>query len=607
MFIREDIKRIKGKRYRYLRLVETYRTPGGPRQRTLLSLGCLRIPRNRYRELVELIEDALYGQRSIFHQDGDNRLLKIAERSAEKIKRKGRFKILKEEREEKVHLSPEKIKAGEAREFGPVYVGYEMIKRLGMDRIFSQCGLSPRYRDLAVAMVLSRLIHPTSENGCIRWMKRTAISELLQRDLGGLKKDTLYRVSDKLIENKDKIETLLRDEERRLFGLKEHIVLYDLTSTYFEGFMAESRKAMRGYSRDKRSDAKQVVVGLILDEDGFSKGHEVYEGNRLDCKGIKEFISILKKRYTSMTSSPTVVIDRGVATEENLRVIKEEGYHYIAVERRKGREGWLKEFEGEEFQSIWTQSGHELKVAMKERGEEFYLLCFSEARARKEEAIFKREKDGMMKSFERLKRRIERGRIKDIRKIASFLGRIKKMYPKVARFFKIELNEGEDKRVEFSYEFDKEREKQMEELYGTYLLRTNRKDLSPEELWRLYIMLTKVERAFRALKSDIRIRPIYHHKDKRIEGHIFLSLLAYHVLHTIEWTLRKKGDSRSWESIKEILIPHQMVTVIIPDDKGRVHHLRLLTEASIDEEEIYERLNLNARPFKTRHIVVGEM
>ncbi len=246
-----------------------------------------------------------------------------------------------------VTVKPSAVQSSDARELWTVYVGYAILKRLAMDKIFSECGLTAKYTDIGSAMVVARLAHPDSELATASWIKQTALGELLNRDFDNLNEDILYRVSDALLKRKATIEAALRNKECGLFGLKEQIVLYDLTSTYFEGLLNKSAKAKRGYSRDGRAECKQVVVGLILDENGFAKGHELYRGNKSDSEGIKEFLATLGAKLAT-EEKPTVVVDCGIATKENLEAITAEGYKYIVAVRGNEREEWVKEFQFEE-------------------------------------------------------------------------------------------------------------------------------------------------------------------------------------------------------------------------------------------------------------------
>ena len=348
-----------------------------------------------------------------------------------------------------------------------------------------------------------------------------------------VKRDDLYRVSDRLLERKQRIEEVLREKEKGLFRLEEKIYLYDLTGSYFEGGSEGNSKARYGYSRDGRGDCKQVVVGLVIDEEGFVKGHEIYGGDRTDITMLKDTVERLRERGDK-SRQPTVAVDRGMVSEENLGVIKGMGMKYIVAARHTERERKFDEFEGMEMKEI------EQKI-----------------------------------------------------------GRIKEKHRRVARYYEIETKESHGI-ISLHWKSNEADEGKYD---GTYLLRTNRKDLTDHEIWSLYVMLTRVKRAFRNLKSNLGLRPIYHQKECRAGAHIFISVLAYHLLHAIEHALREKGETRSWNTINHVLQTHQVVTVVLPDADGiHVHHVRVATEVEAEQGEIYKKLEIDQKGLKKKRV-----
>jgi len=348
-----------------------------------------------------------------------------------------------------------------------------------------------------------------------------------------VKRDDLYRVNDRLLERKQRIEEVLREKEKGLFRLEEKIYLYDLTGSYFEGGSEGNSKARYGYSRDGRGDCKQVVVGLVIDEEGFVKGHEIYGGDRTDITMLKDTVERLRERGDK-SRQPTVAVDRGMVSEENLGVIKGTGMKYIVAARHTERERKFDEFEGMEMKEI------EQKI-----------------------------------------------------------GRIKEKHRRVARYYEIETKESHGI-ISLHWKSNEADEGKYD---GTYLLRTNRKDLTDHEIWSLYVMLTRVKRAFRNLKSNLGLRPIYHQKECRAGAHIFISVLAYHLLHAIEHALREKGETRSWNTINHVLQTHQVVTVVLPDADGiHVHHVRVATEVEAEQGEIYKKLEIDQKGLKKKRV-----
>jgi Transposase DDE domain len=337
MFIRKTVKRYKDRMYTNYLLVETVSTPRGPRQRTICTLSDLSPgPREKWLSLVGRIEAALQGQMPL---DGPDPLV---DDIVDRIRLAGPGW----RSSDVVAVHTDQVSLEKAREAGPVHVGHQLWKRLGLGEILKEIGLSARARLLSEVMVLNRLVAPCSEHAMPDWVEHTALSDILRVDLGELSDTALYRSLDRLHPNRQAIETALAQREQSLFNLDDTYCLYDLTSTYFEGQCLKNPKAQRGYSRDNRPDCKQVVVGLVLNRDGFPKAHEVFEGNRQDRASVEEMLSLLEKRG-GRRGGATVIVDRGMAYEENLAQIKAHGHHYLVASRQSERQAWFDEIEDE--------------------------------------------------------------------------------------------------------------------------------------------------------------------------------------------------------------------------------------------------------------------
>lgn len=600
MYIRDAYKKRGDKKYSCLVLVETIRTKKGPRQKTILTLGNIDVPREQWALLTEMLRRRLSGQRSMFPDEPEG-LQAVTESIVARLRRKGKLKAAREEGrpEDVIRTDIGELKVEEPRMLGPVLVAEEYWKRLGMTEVLKGCEMSRKEIGRAKVEVFGRLVEPMSENATADWVKRTALCDIPGNESVSVRRDALYRVSDRLLENKEKIEEALREKERGLFRLEEKIYLYDLTSSYFEGAAESNSKAKHGYSRDGRGDCKQVVVGLVVDEEGFVKGHEVYEGDRTDITTLKDTVERLRERLRDKTKEPTIVVDRGMVSEEKLESIRGMGMKYIVAARHSERQRRFDEFEGLEMKEIRTKSGGTLKVVLKEIEGDVYVLCKSDERGEKDKGIRERFKGRIEEALGKLGRNIESGRLKDMGKIEQKIGRIKERFRRVARHYTIETTQSHGI-IHLQWRNTEEEEGKYD---GTYLLRTNRKDLTEQEIWSLYIMLTRVERAFRDLKSNLGLRPIYHQKEHRVDSHLFISVLAYHLLHAIEHTLREKGETRSWNTIKQILQTHQVVTVVLPDADGiHVHHVRVATEVEAAQGEIYKKLGVDPHAIKRKRI-----
>jgi len=495
-----------------------------------------------------------------------------------------------------------------AREAGPVHVGYEFWRKLGIDDILKEAGFSKRTRLLTLVMTMNRLIAPSSEHRMPGWVNGTALQDILSADLESLNDEALYRNMDKLYPKRGVIEKLLAEKERNLFKLDDTIYLYDLTSTYFEGEALSNPQAQYGYSRDKRFDCKQVVVGLVVDRDGFPKAHEIFSGERKDATTIGEMLDILKKRV-SKRKEATVVVDRGMAYEDNINEIKEKGYHYIVATRQKERNQYLDDFEEGGFHELIRsvsptnsskkKSGVFIKKIEKEN--ELYILCISEGRGEKDKSIRESHEKKLKCDLKKLAKRINKERLKKEEKIYEAIGRIKERYPRVARYYKIEYD---NLTKQLSYQENTERKSVAETLDGSYMLRTDRCDMSDDEIWRTYSLLTRAENAFRNMKSPLCERPIFHQLKRRVQTHIFLCILAYHLLVAIEKTFLDKGMQVSWGTIKDTLKTHQVATVILPTTSGEILKIRRGVNAEPQHLEIYKNLRIPSKimkPIKTWH------
>jgi transposase len=598
MYIRKSTRVYKGKTYTNHLLVESVQTPKGPRQRTICSLGSLEpAPGEEWLALAHKLESALAGQLS-FEAPQTDTLVRTRHRREAKLSMHSSSVI---------EVDTDRVDMEEAREAGPVHAGHQLWRQLGMDAILSRAGLSKRACIVSQAMTLNRLILPLSEHAMPDWIRRTAMGDILRVDFSRLAENALYRNLDRLHPNREAIERELAEQEKTLFNLDDTLYLYDLTSTYFEGLAKRNPQAKRGYSRDKRPDCKQVVVGLVLDRDGFPKAHEVFDGNVQDRSTVDEMLTILEGR-TGKKPGSTVIVDRGMAYEKNLEQIRGRGYHYIVAGRQPERNEWLDEIETEDdWEEVVRipsprnpfQKKTRVEVKRQQKGDEVYILCRSEGRQDKDRAIRETHEQKLIGDLERLKKRIEKGQLKKTEKIHQAMGRLKERYPSVARYYRTEYDA--DQQI-LSWNENADKKAVAEKLDGSYVLKTDRKDLTADEIWRTYILLTRVEDAFRDMKTPLMERPIFHHLQHRTQTHIFLCVLAYHLLVAIEKRFLDQGIHTSWWSIRQQLSTHQVATVVLPTTGGRVLKIRKGTVPELVHREIYATLKIPLevmKPVKT--------
>ena len=608
MYIRKTRRVYKGKTYINHLLVESVLTPKGPRQRTICSLGSLEpAPREQWLSLAHKMEAALQGQLSLPGVQAPMEPLLARAGTGRQVRRQ--LATVSQPTGSLVVIDTEGVDTEQHREAGTVHVGHQIWRQLGMDTILGRAGLTNRGCTLSEAMTLNRLIFPLSEHAMPDWMRRTAIGDILGEDFSRLNEDALYRNLDKLHPNREEIERELAERETTLFNLDDTLYLYDLTSTYFEGQAKQNPQAKRGYPRDKRPDCKQVVVGLVLDRDGFPKAHEIFDGNRQDRSTVEEALEVLQQR-TGKKPGSTVVVDRGMAYDENLRQIRAHGMHYIVAGRQPERNQWLDDIENEDdWEEVIRipsprnpfQNKSRVQVKRRTRDGEVYILCLSEGREEKDRAIRVTHEERLLKDVDRLTARVEKGQLKTSEKIHQAIGRLKERYPRVARYYRIDYD-AERKCV--SCQEDAEKKAVAAKLDGSYLLKTDRQDLTADEIWRTYILLTRVESAFRSMKSPLMERPIFHQLKNRTQTHIFLCLLAYHLLVAIEKRFLDKGIHTSWWTIRQQLSTHQVVTVVLPTADGRVLKIRKGGCPEPVHREIYQTLRIPQevmKPVKTWH------
>ena len=601
MFIKRTTRRVGGKTYVNHLLVESVATPRGPRHRTICSLGSLApAPEAQWHALAQKLSSALGGQTTLVPEPAVDTLAAQLRPARPHPRAPAASSAV-------VAIHTDQVATEDSREVGPVHVGHQMWQVLALDRILAEAGLSARTRRLTELMTLNRLVSPAAEHAMPDWIRRTALGDLLATDFTALADDALYRTLDRLHPQRAAIERALAARERTLFNLDDTIYLYDLTSTYFEGQCPLNPQAKRGYSRDHRPDCKQVVVGLVLDRDGFPKAHEVFDGNRVDRTTVADMLTTLEDR-TGRRGGATVVVDRGMAFADTLKEITDRGHHYLVAGRHPERTPHLAAFEAE---TGWAavirppsprnpgqkKSRVEIKRAVVDRV--VHLLCRSEGRTEKDRAIRTKHEQRFLGDLQKLQARVAQGRLRDEAKVHEALGRLKERHARVARYYDLTYAAATSA-VTWTPHADKKT--QAERLDGAYLLKTDRQDLGDEEIWRLYMLLTRVEDAFRDMKSPLMERPIFHHLQHRVQTHIFLCVLAYHVLVAIETRCLDQGVHTSWATLRAQLSTHQVQTIVLPATNGQTLRLRKASTPEASHREIYRTLQIPhevMKPVKT--------
>ena len=605
MFIREKIKRRNGKEYIQHQLIESVRTPAGPRQNIILNMGKLDIEQDKWKLLANAIEEELHNQSRLFNSDPD--IKKLAQHYAQLIihnrlsRMSGIEEIGSSDEIEDVQyemVDVNSLKNSDIRSLGAEHVVFNQIEEYNLDTVLKDNGFTASQTDYARMLIAARLIHPSSERETARWLnENSALCELMQTNLA-VYDNALHRTAVMIWEKHDSIEKQLAQTAKDLFSLREDVILYDLTNTYFEGSKRESKIAKPGgNSKEKRNDRPLVTLALVIDEEGFPKKSRVLEGNVSEPGTLAPMLDQLESFSDfGLDKRKTIVMDAGIATDGNLELIKGRGYKYIAVSRKKKYEDcfWDK---SEDEEIMLSDKKSKLKIKLVKTEEENYLLCHSIAKEVKERAIYQRKIKKFEEALTKLKLGLQKKRTtKRYEKILERIGRFKEQY-KVGYLYKIKVQREGEIATDITFESNPTKEIKEDSL-GEYVLRTNRTDLSGEDISRIHRSLTTIESSFKSMKSELGLRPNYHKNENSTIAHIFITVIAYHVLAGILKKLRSKGIKYTWDSIRKILSNHARVTNSFKNKAGNTIHIRNSSTPTLKQREIYKALKLKINPLK---------
>jgi len=602
-----------------LKLVESYRDDTArPRHRAVVSLGNAALAREDWKPVAKAVEDRLYNRETLLERDLSAEHAAWVDRIVRQVGSEGRWQPFVSPAPDEEYLDGVRALAvshTDTAELGPVLVGWETWKRLGMPELLSTLGFNRSQSQAAAISAVNRLADPTSEHSLLDWYRRTGLPELTGNALRGAGDDRFYRASDLLLAHQGDIERHLRERQSSLFNLERTVLLYDLTNSHFEGVCRRNPKAKRGANKQKRNDCAQIVVGMVFDQYGFEMAHKVFEGTRNDGKSLVEMIGELNAAVAPGKEKPLVVMDAGVATRKNLNLLREHGFGYLVNDTRGQRQRYLEMFrEQQGFQIVQGREGKPpVRVRVMEDpqpadldgdGPERIVLCKSEPRGEKEHAIVSNAERRFLDALGKLAARVENKRLKARPKIEQMIGRIQARHPRARKFYTITL-EDDAAGLRVRWTRDDELLAQAADLWGCYVLRTDEQTLNEHELWQLYSSLTQAEEGFRALKTDLGLRPNPHHKEERVDAHVFICVLAYHLLRNILWTLEQKGDHRNWETLKRVLRTHCYTTILLPTRNGSTHRIRKAGQPEECQKTIYRNLGIDWVGLPCHRSVIG--
>jgi len=587
MFLRPNYRSKDGKGHTYWSLVETVRTPDGPRQKTLCYLGELNgSAQTRWLKTIE-----------VFNEQGEAQQLKLFPSHVE----------APADDPQVARVLLNKVRLERTRQFGACYLGLELWKRLDLDRFFEQAlDRAPAdvpWSRIAALLAINRLCAPGSELAVEqRWYPATALDDLLGIEEGKINDTRLYRCLDRMLPYKTKLERHLKDRYGTLFGAEFDVLLYDLTSTYVEGAAEDNPMMRRGYSRDHRPDCEQMVIALIVNGEGFPFSYETFDGNRADVSTLETILRMVERKYGK--ARRIWVFDRGIVSEENLAAIRKRGGQYLVGTPRRQ----MKQFEAELLKEDWTQVRPEVevkKVAIPQ-GEETYILCRTAGRREKEQAIRKRFCSRMETALQQLQKTIATGKLKDRNRMERRLGKIQARNPSVSDLYEISMRETSEG-VRLLWQMREDRRHWREAREGAYLLRTNLSAETPEELWLKYMQLTEAEASFRALKSELAVRPLFHQKEPRVKAHVMVAFLGYALWVTLKHLLKRRPALVPKPSVSGVdnvqpLSPQKALVllsnlhsgdIVLPTTDGREIRLRRVTEPTAEQKSCLHQLGIS--------------
>jgi transposase len=606
MFIRSTSTTKKNKTYLTYKLVESRRVDGAPRQRTLLNLGAdFDLPRDEWKPLADRIEEILRNVDPLLEPTPE--IEALAQRYAKVIIEKFGKNHLNDDSS----LMPEtssnsnfetvdvnSMEHRDSRTIGAEALVWQAALDIQLPELLDELGFNKPQKAAALGNIIGRAVHPGSELRTHAWLQNnSAIGELIEYDFSNMGLNQLYRTSDLLNKNKDLIEDKLRSREVSLFNLKGAMVLYDLTNTFFEGTAKAVPKAKFGRSKEKRSDCRLVTLAMVLDEHGFARRSKIFEGNVTESQTLEEMIDELKEE----NEDPFIVFDAGIATEENLNWAHQNGYTFIVVSRATHDP-----FDETKAKTI-RDDGKNKIVAYSEvdkETKETLVYCHSEQKEKKENSI----KDKFTQNFEEDLKELNDGlskkrRMKKYVKVVEKIGRLREKNKRVSKNF--EINVIKDENSENAKEITwKIRDDESKKNSGSYVLRTNSRNLPEFVLWNLYRMLNQVEDTFRSMKSELGMRPIFHQKEKRVESHLFITVLAYRLVHAILFRLNEQKIYISWDRLRFIMSSQIRTTIQMKTKDEKTISVRLTGQPTAEQQTIYNALGQNTKPLKAKTLVL---
>ena len=616
MYIREVKKKnaAAGKTFFQYQLVQASRIEGKVKQRQILYLGSapMLTDLETRKKVLTLLQAKIFGQSLLFTQDFPQEVVALADSYYNKFLIKYKDipidsavsipPVESQAQMETIDLNSVKIE--NSRTFGGEHLCSQILELLGLDSCFKSLSFSEEEIRMAHVSIIGRALFSASEYKTTQYLRdNSGLCDLHQLAAEQITHRDLYAISDQLYEHKDRIDKFLYNRVVNLFDIKDTLVIYDLSNTYFEGRKASSKRARYGKNKEKRNDCKQVIFTGVINAQGFIRYSRIYDGNIADTVTVGDMIADLRK-HSGRISDKTVVMDAGFASEQNLTYLSGQGIKYVCVSRKR-----VKDYQVDQQATVHILKDRrdnpiELAVFNPQGYKDTWMYIKSEQKRIKEQSMsnklsrrFEEELEGLVRGIDK------KGTTKKSEKVWERIGRIKQKHRMVSGKYIIDVEAKDGTATKVSWQQKKGQEDKTDQNYGVYFIRTNYEKPQEAQLWKIYNTIREVESTFRCLKSDLQIRPIYHQKDERVESHIYLTILAYQLVNTIRYMLKEKGIHHDWRNIVRIMNTQMIQSLILPTQTKKIS----LTKPSRPIKEvldIYQATNTKSMvPARKKYVV----
>lgn len=589
----------------YWRLVESYRNEfGRVCHRTLYNVGFITFDSDKLVTIQRVLNNRLERKVPLF-EETDQEAISIADKYWQEMVSKKKIDVSDQVFEKSKRLVDlDTLKNKDAREIGAEWMCFQGLEQLQLKEKLIALGWEEEAIQLALTQIISRAVYPFSENRTSRWIKEnSAVCEITGYPIEKITKDKLYGSALNLYKIKDSLEKHLSSKTNELFDLQDKIYLYDLTNTYFEGRKLDSKLANFGRSKEKRSDCKLVVLALVVNVEGFIKYSNIFEGNTTDNTTLPQIIDNLRTQ-TSEEKRAVVVIDAGIATEENLKLIQVKGYDYVCVSRSKIKDYTINK-DGE-IRHIMTKDNQfiTLQKVEKQTETDYILKVKSTGKQAKERSMKSKFENRFLEELGKINASLtKKYGVKKADKVNQRIGRMIEKYPSAAKFYDIEVLVEKDIVTKIIYQKKKSSELHDQEL-GCYFIKTNLNTENELSLWTIYNSIREIESTFRCLKNDLDLRPIYHKNDDATMAHLHLGILAYWLVNTVRYQLKQQKINHNWQEIVRITNTQKIVTTYGQNKDDEIIYVRRCTEPNEKVKQIYNALKYKNYPFTKRKSVV---